>query len=156
MAVEIERKYLVSNDYKQDVSNYYRIVQGYLSSHPERSVRIRIIDDNAFITIKGKGNESGTTRFEWEKEIDIEEGENLLELCEPGVIEKTRNIVNYKDHIFEIDEFYGENAGLILCEVELMSEDEHIVFPHWIVKEVTGDPRYYNTSLIKSPFLSWK
>lgn len=155
MAQEIERKFLVKGDFKQDASKGTRITQGYLSSVPERTVRVRIKGDKGFITIKGIGSASGASRFEWEKEIPVAEVESLLQLCEPGVIDKTRYLVKSGIHTFEVDEFYGDNKGLVVAEVELQSEDESFVKPAWLGKEVTGDPRYYNAALSKKPFTQW-
>jgi len=156
MALEIERKYLVNSDrYKSIASKQFRITQGYLSSNPERTVRIRIKGDNAYITIKGIANSSGLTRFEWEKEIPIAEAEELLALCEAGAIDKTRFEVRWGQHTIEIDEFYGDNQGLTVAEVELASEDDLFEKPDWLVKEVTGDPRYYNSELSKRPYRTW-
>lgn len=156
MALEIERKYLVQSDiYKSISSKQFRITQGYLSSNPERTVRIRIKGDKGYITIKGIANISGLTRFEWEKEIGIVEAEELLALCEPGVIDKMRFEVRWGQHIIEIDEFYGDNEGLTVAEVELASEDDFFEKPDWLVEEVTGDPRYYNSELSKRPYHTW-
>jgi adenylate cyclase len=157
MAVEIERKFLVKkHTFKQEAFQKNSIKQGFLNSDKNRVVRIRIKDKNAFITVKGKSNTSGTTRFEWEKEIDKDEAEKLLLLCESGLIDKTRYLVKKGKHIFEIDEFYGENQGLIVAEIELNSENEPFEKPHWLNKEVTGDLKYYNSVLSKNPFKNWK
>ena len=156
MAQEIERKFLVKGDFKQYSPEATRITQGYLSSIPERTVRVRIKGDKGFITIKGIGNASGASRFEWEKEIPVGEVEQLLAICEPGVIDKTRYLVKSGDKTFEVDEFYGENDGLILAEIELSSEDESFVKPEWLGQEVTGDSKYYNSMLMKNPFKNWK
>ena len=155
MALEIERKFLVKGDYKKDALSETRIVQAYLSSVAERTVRIRIRGEQAFITIKGKGNQSGTTRFEWEKEIPLDEAEDLLKICEPGIIDKTRYLVRVGSHTFEVDEFYGESKGLVLAEIELSDEDEKFEKPNWLGEEVTGDKRYYNAALVKIPFSEW-
>ena len=155
MAQEIERKFLVAGDFKSDAYQSMRIVQGYLSSNPERSVRIRIKGDKGYITVKGKGSESGMSRYEWEKEIPVEEAQELLKLCEPGVIDKTRYLVRSGNHIFEVDQFYGENEGLVMAEIELSVENEAFVKPAWLGNEVTGDKRYYNSMLIKNPFTKW-
>ncbi|MEG0950137.1 MAG: CYTH domain-containing protein [Bacteroidales bacterium] len=155
MAQEIERKFLVAGDFKSDAYQSMRIVQGYLSSNPERSVRIRIKGDKGYITVKGKGSESGMSRYEWEKEIPVEEAQELLKLCEPGVIDKTRYLVRSGNHIFEVDQFYGENEGLVMAEIELSAENEAFVKPAWLGNEVTGDKRYYNSMLIKNPFTKW-
>lgn len=153
---EIERKFLVKDEsFKKSSQHKYVIVQGYLSSNPERSVRIRIRDKEAFLTIKGATSESGTTRFEWEKEIPLDEAEALLELCEPTAIKKERYLVKVGQHTFEVDEFHGDNQGLIMAEVELKTEAEAYTKPDWLGKEVTGDPRYYNAYLSKKPYKSW-
>ena len=157
MAQEIERKFLVnSDDFKRESFSETKIVQGFLSTVPERTVRIRIKENKGFITIKGIGNQSGTTRFEWEKEISVKEANDLLKICEPGVISKIRYHVKSGRHTFEVDEFYGENEGLIIAEVELNSEEESFVKPDWLGKEVTGDVKYYNASLINNSYANWK
>ncbi len=154
--IEIERKFLVkTQDFKEESYEHYKIKQGFLNTSPERTVRIRIKAETAFITVKGKNNEAGLTRFEWEKEIDKQEAEELLKLCEPGMIDKTRYLVKVVDHIFEVDEFYGENEGLIVAEVELLNEKENFSKPEWLGNEVTGKPEYYNSQLSKKPFKSW-
>jgi CYTH domain-containing protein len=156
MSLEIERKFLVlNNDFKKEAHQKKRIQQGYLNADKKRTVRVRIADDKAFITIKGKSNSSGTTRFEWEKEIDKKEAEQLLLLCEPSIIDKTRFLVKSEHHIFEIDEFYGDNQGLIVAEIELNSENESFRKPLWLGKEVTGQIAYYNSSISKNPFKNW-
>lgn len=155
MAQEIERKFLVKGDFKSLVHKSERIVQGYLSSVPERAVRVRIKGDKGFITVKGIGNDAGTSRFEWEKEIPVEDVTNLLKICEPGVIDKTRYQVKEGNHIFEIDEFYGENEGLTVAEVELNDENEVFNKPDWLGEEVTGEVKYYNSMLMKNPFTKW-
>lgn len=156
MAVEIERKFLVKNDsFKEDCFAEKTIRQGYLSSHKNRTVRIRIIDKKAFMTVKGNSSASGTTRFEWEKEIDVLEAEKLLLLCEPTIIEKTRFYVKSKQHVFEIDVFFGDNTGLVVAEVELEDEAETFQKPIWIGEEVTGNEKYYNSKLSKVPFKDW-
>lgn len=155
MAQEIERKFLVTGPYKGDAHRATRIVQGYLSSVPERAVRVRISGDRGFLTIKGIGNASGASRYEWEREIPVVEAVELLALCEPGAIDKIRHLIRVGDHTFEVDEFLGDNAGLVLAEVELDSEDESIEMPPWIGAEVTGDPRYFNAMLMKHPFTRW-
>ena len=156
MGLEIERKFLVIGDFKKFASKATRIVQGYLSSVPERTVRVRIKGDKGFITIKGIGSTSGATRYEWEKEIPTNEVEELLKICEPGVIDKTRYLVNVGDHTFEVDEFYGENDGLVLAEIELSSESEKFEKPEWLGEEVTGDTRFYNSMLMKNPYTKWE
>lgn len=155
MAQEIERKFLVDSDFKPFVFKSTRITQGYLSSVPERTVRVRIKGDKGYITIKGIGNQSGASRFEWEKEIPVEEVKELLNLCEPGVIDKTRYLVKAGKLTFEVDEFYGDNEGLIVAEIELPSEDATFVRPTWLGEEVTGDTKYYNSMLMKNPYKNW-
>ncbi len=157
MAIEIERKFLVKNDgFKKEFVEEMRITQRYLSSVPERTVRVRIKGEKGFMTIKGIANESSVSRFEWEKEISVKDTNDLLKICEPGIIDKTRYNVKHGDHIFEVDEFYGENEGLIVAEVELSSEDEKFDKPDWLGKEVTGDVKYFNSMLMKNPYSSWK
>lgn len=155
MAQEIERKYLVKGEFKSLAAKSTRITQGYLSSVPERTVRVRVKGNKGFITIKGIGSQSGASRYEWEKEIPVEEVNELLKICEPGVIDKTRYLVPAGRHTFEVDEFYGENEGLILAEVELSSETEAFDKPAWLGKEVTGDVKYYNSMLMKTPYTKW-
>ncbi len=156
MAQEIERKFLVAGDFKAEATKATRIIQGYLSSVPERTVRVRVKGEKGFITIKGIGNQSGASRFEWEKEIPTAEAEQLLAICEPGVIDKTRYLVKSGEHTFEVDEFYGDNDGLTVAEVELQSEEESFVKPAWLGEEVTGDVKYYNSMLMKNPYKNWK
>lgn len=154
---EIERKFLVtSTEFQSESIRLNRIVQGYLNSNPERTVRIRIKGTQAFITIKGKGNESGTTRFEWEKEIEVTEAEQLLLLCEDGVIDKVRYEIPFGKHLYEVDVFEGDNKGLIIAEIELEDENESFEKPNWLGEEVTGDDRYYNASLSVSSYKNWK
>jgi adenylate cyclase len=155
MAQEIERKFLVKGDFKKDTFKQTRIIQGYLSSVPERTVRVRVKGDKGFLTIKGIGNASGASRFEWEREIPLNEAESLLQLCEPGVIDKTRYLVKSGEFIFEVDEFYGENQGLVVAEIELKNENDVFAKPEWVGEEVTGDARYYNSMLMKQPFTKW-
>jgi adenylate cyclase len=154
--IEIERKFLTTSEaFKKEAFTQNRIAQGYLSSVPERTVRVRIKGDKGFLTIKGASNETGLSRFEWEKEIPVEEAAALLKLCEKGVIDKTRFEVKIGNHIFEVDEFHGKNDGLIIAEVELKSETEAFEKPAWLGKEVTNDSRYYNSYLSKNPFINW-
>lgn len=156
MAQEIERKFLVKGDFKSEAFKSTRITQGYLSSVPERTVRVRVKGDKGFITIKGIGNESGASRFEWEKEIPVDEVRDLLKICEPGVIDKTRYLVKNGDLTFEVDEFYGDNNGLTVAEIELPDEDTQFNRPAWLGEEVTGDVRFYNSMLMKNPYKNWK
>ncbi len=154
--MEIERKFLVRGEFRSQVKKKYRITQGYLSSVPERSVRVRIKGKKAWITVKGPGNETGTTRFEWEKQISVSDAVQLLNICEPGVIDKTRHIVEYEGHVFEVDEFHGDNDGLIVAEIELKTEYEPFEKPNWLGNEITGDIRYYNAMLSGNPYKYWK
>ncbi|MCF6128610.1 CYTH domain-containing protein [Flavobacterium sp. AS60] len=154
--VEIERKFLVlSNDFINEAFAKKRIVQAYLNSNPERTVRIRIKEDKGFLTIKGKGNETGTTRLEWETEIPLQDAEKLLTICESGTIDKIRHEVKVGNHIYEVDVFVGENEGLVVAEIELQSEDETFEKPNWLGKEVTNDERFYNAYLSVKPFKNW-
>jgi len=156
MALEIERKFLVNGEFRSEVAEAVHIIQGYISTLPGRTVRIRIRGERGFITIKGMADSSGIVRYEWEKEIPLSEAKELLQLCEPGVIEKTRHIIKAGKHLFEVDEFHGENAGLIIAEIELSSADEQFRKPSWLGKEVTGDPRYYNSALSGNPYSRWR
>ncbi|UUC46125.1 CYTH domain-containing protein [Flavobacterium cerinum] len=154
---EIERKFLVkSESFITESQGHNRIVQGYLNSDPERTVRIRIKGNKGFLTIKGKGNDSGTTRLEWETEIPVSDAEKLLPLCEKGMIDKVRYDIRKGNHLFEVDIFFGENEGLIIAEVELQSENESFEKPEWLGAEVTGDERYYNAYLSNNPYKNWK
>lgn len=155
MAQEIERKFCVKGEFKSFAHKSTRIIQGYLSSVPERTVRVRQKGDSCFLTIKGISNASGMSRYEWEKEISKAEFEELILLCEPGVIDKTRYMIKSGDFEFEVDEFYGENEGLIIAEIELESENDAFEKPDWLGMEVTGNSLYYNSSLSKLPFTTW-
>ena len=153
---EIERKFLVKGEFKNHAKHSFKIIQGYLSSVPERAVRVRINGDKGAITIKGIGSESGMTRFEWEKEIPIEEVSELLKICESGTINKIRHVIEAGNGLhFEVDEFLDQNKGLIMAEIELPSEDAVFDKPDWLGKEVTGDVKYYNSYLSKHPFNTW-
>ena len=157
MALEIERKFLVLSDaYKAEASGATHIAQGYIGTVPGRTVRIRIRADKGYITIKGNSSADGLSRYEWEKEIPLDEAEELMLLCEKGTIDKTRHLVPFRGHTFEVDEFYGNNEGLVMAEVELGSPDEPFEKPSWLGAEVTGDPRYYNKMLTRHPFKEWK
>jgi adenylate cyclase len=156
MAQEIERKFLIKDDaFKAECISKTKITQGFLSTVPERTVRIRIQGDKGFLTVKGIGNKSGASRYEFEKEISIGDAQDLMAICEPGVIEKTRYNVKSGEHTFEIDEFYGDNDGLTVAEVELASEDEVFEKPEWLGVEVTGIVKYYNAMLMKNPYNKW-
>ena len=154
--IEIERKFLVTSEaFKSLARSKNTIAQGYLNSHPERTVRVRIKGESGFLTIKGKGNESGITRFEWETEIALIEAKPLLALCEKGVIHKTRYEVEVGKHTYEVDVFSGENKGLIIAEIELNSESEAFEKPSWLGEEVTNDERYYNAYLSQNSYKNW-
>ena len=156
MALEIERKFLVKDDsYKAMAYSASRIAQGYICSSRGRTVRVRIRDEKGYLTIKGPADSEGLGRYEWEKEIPMQEAQELMRLCEPGMIDKTRSLVKSGKHVFEVDEFYGENEGLTVAEVELESADESYEKPDFIGEEVTGDVRYYNSFLMKNPFSRW-
>lgn len=155
MGLEIERKFLIKGDFKQYAYKQEDIVQGYLSSVPERTVRVRIKGEKAYLTIKGAGNISGLSRYEWEKEIPAHDARELLNLCEPGIIDKTRYYIKNDKYIFEVDEFHGENEGLIMAEIELTNEADIFEKPDWLGYEVTGDERYYNSYLSQKPHTKW-
>jgi adenylate cyclase len=154
--IEIERKFLVkSEEFKKNSFAKNEISQGYLNSNPERTVRVRIKGNQGYLTIKGKGNETGLSRFEWEVAIPVNEARILLELCESGIINKIRYEIKFGNHVYEVDEFFGENAGLFLAEIELQSEDEAFEKPDWLGEEVTNNQKYYNSYLSKNPFKNW-
>ena len=156
MALEIERKFLVLDDsYKHEAFSKSHILQGYICSGRGRTVRIRIRDDRA-ITIKGPSLDGGLSRYEFEQEIPLDDARQLMKLCEPGTIDKTRWLVKSGRHTFEVDEFFGDNEGLVMAEVELAYEDEPYEKPDFIGKEVTGDRRYYNGHLRSNPYKMWK
>lgn len=155
--VEIERKFLIISDgYKQEAIKTELITQGFLNRDPERTVRVRLINDTGYLTIKGITCEQGTTRFEWEKEISQGDAKHLLKLCEDGVVEKIRYTVRSGEHLVEVDEFLGTNIGLVIAEIELNGVEEDYVKPSWLGSEVTGEPKYYNSQLSKNPYSSWK
>jgi len=154
--IEIERKFLVISDvYKNEASIKERITQGFLNTAPERTVRVRIKGELGYITVKGITNESGMSRFEWEKEISLHEANALLKLCEEGIVDKIRHNIRIGNHIYEVDEFFGSNQGLVVAEIELKSEDEFFEIPSWLGKEVTGAIKYYNSQLGKNPYSKW-
>ena len=156
MALEIERKFLVLDDsYKQLSYNHSHIVQGYICSGRGRTVRVRIRDAQGFITIKGPSDVGGLARYEFEQEIALADAKELMKLCEPGIIDKTRWLVKSGDFTFEVDEFHGDNDGLVMAEVELAYQTEPFKKPHFIGKEVTGDRRYYNAQLCQHPYKNW-
>jgi len=154
--IEIERKFLVKNEtYKTESIKKQIITQGYLSSDPKRSVRIRICEQNAFITIKGETSTSGTSRYEWEKEINIEDAKQLMLLSLDGVVTKIRHVIHFKNHTFEVDEFLKENSGLVIAEIELSNENEDFEHPAWLGEEVTGIKKYYNSQLSQNAYINW-
>lgn len=157
MALEIERKFLVKDEsYKQMAFSSSRIAQGYICSARGRTVRVRIRNEKGYLTIKGPSEEGGLSRYEWEKEIPLAEAQELMKICEPGMIDKTRYLVKSGNHIFEVDEFYGDNEGLVVAEVELEHENEPFEKPCFIGEEVTGIVKYYNSFLMKCPYKDWK
>ena len=156
MAQEIERKFLVKDDsFKNQAYNASRIKQGYICSGRGRTVRVRIRDEKGYLTIKGASDPSGMSRYEWEKEIPLNEAEELMKLCEPGMIDKTRFLVKAGAHTFEVDEFYGDNQGLVVAEVELKDINESFEKPNFIAEEVTGQVKYYNSFLMRTPYKEW-
>ena len=156
LMLEIERKFLVLDDsYKALSYSHSHIVQGYICSGRGRTVRIRIRDAQGFITIKGPSVDGGLSRYEFEQEIPLADAEQLMKLCEPGIIDKTRWLVKSGDFTFEVDEFHGDNDGLVMAEVEMQSVDDQPVLPPFIGQEVTGDRRYYNSQLRSNPYCSW-
>ena len=156
MALEIERKFLVLDDtYKHEAFSKSHIRQGYICSERGRTVRVRIRDARAYITIKGPSLDGGLSRYEFEQEIPLADGEQLMMLCEGGIIDKVRWLVKSGAHTFEVDEFFGDNEGLVVAEVELQAADEVPVLPHFIGQEVTGDRRYYNAQLRRQPYKTW-
>ncbi len=156
MPLEIEHKFLVRGEYKNLASSSTRIVQGYICSDRGRTVRVRIRGSKGYLTIKGPSLDGGLSRYEFEKEITLDEARRLMSLCEPGIIDKRRYLVPFMGHVFEVDEFYGDNEGLTMAEVELASTDESFEKPAFIAREVTGDRRFYNSSLRIHPFMEWK
>lgn len=156
MAIEIERKFLVRDDsYKHESFSSSHIRQGYLCSERGKTIRVRIRDEQAYLTIKGPSVDGGLSRYEFEYEIPLDDAEKLMTLCEPGLIDKRRWLVKSGDHVFEVDEFFGDNEGLVMAEVELRTANEEPKMPHFIGQEVTGDRRYYNSQLRRNPYRSW-
>ncbi|MFV0573759.1 MAG: CYTH domain-containing protein [Xanthomarina gelatinilytica] len=154
--IEIERKFLIKNNsFKNEAFKKIHIKQGFLNSDKERTVRVRLTDSQGFLTVKGLSGNNGLSRFEWEKEISKTDAEALFELCEKGLIEKTRHLVEIGNHIFEIDEFFGDNEGLIIAEIELNHATELFKKPAWLGEEVTGNIKYYNSQLSKQPYKTW-
>lgn len=156
--IEIERKFLVRGEFRHLAYDATRIQQGYIASGKGRTVRVRIRGERGFLTIKGPSGREGLSRFEWEREIGVEEARELMTVCEPGIIDKTRYLVAADDgvHTWEVDVFYGDNEGLVLAEIELGSEDEVFSKPDFIGREVTGDRRFYNSHMRNYPFKLWK
>ena len=154
--IEIERKFLViSKAFKTEAVNQVRITQGFLNRDKERTVRIRLKGDQGYLTVKGKSSSNGLSRFEWEREISKVDAEALFLLCERGVITKMRYEILIGNHVFEVDEFFDDNEGLIIAEIELSSEDETFKKPDWLGKEVTGNIKYYNSQLSQNPYNKW-
>lgn len=156
MATEIERKFLVAGDFLAEAVSKTRIVQGYICSAKGRTVRIRIRNEKGYLTIKGPSDKAGLSRYEFEQELALADAEQLFRLCEPGAIEKERYLVPAGKHTWEVDVFHGANEGLILAEVELSAEEEEFIRPAWLGREVSGDRRFYNSSLTKHPFSEFK
>ena len=154
--IEIERKFLVkTNSFKTEAYNQYHIKQGFLNSNPERTVRVRLKKNKGVLTVKGKSTTDGLSRFEWEKDISKIDAEALLQLCEKGIIDKIRYEIKAGNHTFEVDEFFGDNEGLIVAEIELNFETETFDKPDWLGDEVTGDIKYYNSNLSNIPYKNW-
>ncbi|GGG37518.1 CYTH domain-containing protein [Bizionia arctica] len=154
--IEIERKFLVkSHAFKDEAFKQIKIIQGFLNSNKERTVRIRLTDSLGFLTVKGLSDDAGLSRFEWEKEISKTDTEALLKLCEKGMIEKTRYLIKSGNHTFEVDEFYGDNEGLVVAEIELNHPTELFSKPTWLGEEVTGNIKYYNSQLSNHPYKTW-
>ena len=154
--LEIERKFLVRGEYKSLATSHSRIVQGYICSERVRTVRVRIRDSHGYLTIKGPASGNGLSRYEFEKEITLDEALSLLRLCEPGIVDKIRWLVPAGNHVFEVDEFLGDNAGLVVAEVELRTEDDVFECPDFLGREVTGERKYYNSQLRKNPYKNWE
>lgn len=154
--LEIERKFLVCGEYKSLATSHSRIVQGYICSERGRTVRVRIRDSHGYLTIKGPASGNGLSRYEFEKEITLDEALSLLRLCEPGIVDKIRWLVPAGNHVFEVDEFLGDNAGLVVAEVELRTEDDVFECPDFLGREVTGERKYYNSQLRKNPYKNWE
>lgn len=154
--IEIERKYLVTGEFKHLAAKVSRICQGYMISDKLRTVRIRIKNEKGYITIKGKSKDGGLSRFEFEQEIALTDAEMLLKLCNPGVIIKNRYEISWLNHIIEVDIFEGDNEGLILAEIEYSDVNTQLDLPEWLGEEVTGNRQYYNSYLINNPYKSWQ
>lgn len=153
MGTEIERKFLVSDPSVVEGVSGTVLRQGYLSRVAERTVRVRRAGDQAFVTVKGRN--TGATRAEWEWEIPLEDAEGMLALCDGPIVDKTRHLIEFGDRTWEVDVFAGANAGLVMAEIEIESEDAEVALPPWVGREVTDDPRYYNSALSVSPVSTW-
>lgn len=148
MGKEIERKFLVKGEFRHHAVRHYEILQRYLSIDPDKTIRLRIAGNTGLLTIKGRPRKYSISRGEWEIAIPVEDAEEIMELCIPGQIEKTRFVIPCGQHKFEVDVFHGRNEGLVIAEIELNSENEEFEKPEWLGEEVTGRPEYYNSSLI--------
>ena len=146
----------MAGDFRSEATGKTRIVQGYICSEKGRTVRVRIRGDKGYLTVKGASSPSGLSRYEFEREVPLEDAEQMLRLCEPGAIDKERYLVPCGQHTWEVDVFHGSNEGLILAEIELSAEDEPFERPAWLGKEVSGDRRYYNSMLMRTPYYSFK
>ena len=155
MPQEIERKFLVNDGWRTLAASSSRIAQGYICAEHGRTVRVRIRDGRGYLTIKGPSADGGLSRYEWEKEIPLADAEELMRLCPGGTVDKTRHLVPWEGHTFEVDEFHGENEGLVVAEVELKDPAEPFARPPFLGREVTGDARYYNSQLMRRPYRTW-
>jgi len=154
MGIEIERKFLIDTNKLPTLTNGYCIKQGYIQTVDHTTVRVRTRDKEAFLTLKGKS--VGASRLEFEYPIPLQEANDMLDnLCQTAFVDKTRYLVNHEGHLWEVDIFEGNNKGLIVAEVELESENETFTLPNWVTKEVTNDIRYFNSNLIKNPYITW-
>ena len=153
---EIERKFLVKGEYKSLAYSKTHIEQGYFATEPGRTVRVRIRDDKGYLTIKGPSRKDGFARYEFEVEIPLEDAHEMMELCMPGRVNKDRYLIKSGKHTIEVDEFFGDNEGLVMAEIELGSPEEAFERPAWLGREVTGDRRFYNSHLLKNPFKLWR
>lgn len=157
MNIEIERKFIVVGEYKHLAYNHTHIEQGYFETAPGRTIRIRLRDDKAYLTIKGPSAADGLSRYEFETEVPLEDGRQMLSLCRPGRIDKVRWLIHHPDgkHTIEVDEFLADNAPLVMAEIELADSNEPVDLPAFLGKEVTGDRRFYNTHLMSYPYRLW-
>lgn len=153
--IEIERKFLVKGEFKIYATKSKHFKQAYITSASDITIRLRLAENTGYLTFKGKSDKKGISRIEWEKELSLTEAEELFSLCNSGIIEKIRYFVPYGGHTFEVDEFLGENSGLVMAEIELNDENEHFEKPDWLGEEVTGDKKYYNSFLAVSPYSKW-